>query len=124
QGPRPAAALTPAAPTAVGPGEVVLASWRHLLDRGLLQRGEPALAATARPALARTSAATAAAHGLADGQPVTVSTGHGSITLPLAVTQMVDGVVWVPANSAGSTVNTSLRAGAGAPVSIRAGGAQ
>lgn len=124
QAARRALAPTSPEPVAAGDGEVLLATWRHLLDEGRLQRGEPALAATARPALARTSAATAAAHGLADGLPVTISSAYGSITLPLAVTEMVDGVVWVPGNSAGSTVNTSLRAGAGTPVSLRAGGAQ
>ena len=90
----------------------------------MLQRGEPALAGTARPALARVVAATAAGHGLADGQPVTVTSEHGSITLPLAVTEMVDGVVWVPGNSVGSTVNATLRVGPGAVVALSAGGAQ
>ena len=83
-----------------------------------------ALAATARPALARTSAATAAAAGLADGDAVTVTAEHGSITLPLAVTEMVDGVVWLPANSPGSAVNAGLRTGAGSVVTITPGGAQ
>ncbi len=125
QGPRPAAqpVSAPAAP-APAPGQVLLASWRHLLDEGLLQRGEDALAGTARPALARVSQATAAAHGLADGAPVTVSSEHGSLTLPLAVTEMVDDVVWVPGNSTGSTVNATLRVGAGAHVAISAGGAK
>ncbi len=128
QGPRPEAQRTGATPTeepvAKAAGQVVLATWRHLLDEGVLQRGEPALAGTARPALARVSPATAQAHGLADGQPVTVTSGDGSITLPLAVTEMVDGVVWVPGNSVGSTVNTTLRVGSGAVVALSAGGAQ
>ena len=125
QGPRPE--VQPAdepATEAPGAGQVVLASWRHLLDEGILQRGEQALAGTARPALARVSAATADAHGLVDGDPVTVTSGSGSITLPLAVTEMVDGVVWVPGNSIGSTVNATLRVGSGAVVALRAGGAQ
>ena len=125
QGPRPLAPLADESATGVpGSGQVLLASWRHLLDEGVLQRGEPALAGTARPALARVSAATAAALGLVDGQPVTVGSEHGSITLPLAVTEMVDGVVWVPGNSTGSTVNATLRVGPGAVVTLRAGGAQ
>jgi NADH-quinone oxidoreductase subunit G len=125
QGPRPAAQPVEE-PSAAAPaaGQVVLASWRHLLDEGVLQRGEPALAGTARPALARVSAATARAHGLSDGQPVTVACGDGSLTLPLAVTEMVDGVVWVPGNSIGSTVNATLRVGPGAVVALRPGGAQ
>jgi NADH-quinone oxidoreductase subunit G len=52
---------------------------------------------------------------------VTVSTQHGSLTLPLLVTEMVDGVVWVPGNSAGSHVNETLRAGAGAHVTLTGG---
>jgi NADH-quinone oxidoreductase subunit G len=55
---------------------------------------------------------------------VTVASANGSITLPLAVTEMVDGVVWVPGNSIGSTVNATLRVGSGAVVALRPGGAQ
>jgi NADH-quinone oxidoreductase subunit G len=125
QGPRPEVPQADEpAPTPPGAGQVTLASWRHLLDEGVLQQGEPALAGTARPALARVSATTAANHGLGDGQPVTVTSAHGSITLPVAVTEMVDGVVWVPGNSIGSTVNATLRVGPGAAVALSAGGAQ
>jgi NADH-quinone oxidoreductase subunit G len=125
QGPRPDPQPAGGSPAVVpGDGQVLLASWRHLLDEGILQRGEPALAGTARPALARVSPATAAAHGLSDGHPVTVASANGSITLPLAVTEMVDGVVWVPGNSIGSTVNATLRVGSGAVVALRPGGAQ
>jgi NADH-quinone oxidoreductase subunit G len=125
QGPRPDPQPEDRPPTPVpGDGQVLLASWRHLLDEGILQRGEPALAGTARPALARVSTATADAHGLVDGEPVTVTSGNGSITLPVAVTEMVDGVVWVPGNSIGSTVNATLRVGSGAVVALRPGGAQ
>jgi NADH-quinone oxidoreductase subunit G len=125
QGPRPDPQPADGSPAVVpGDGQVLLASWRHLLDEGILQRGEPALAGTARPALARVSPATAAAHGLSDGHPVTVTSPNGSITLPLAVTEMVDGVVWVPGNSIGSTVNATLRVGSGAVVALRPGGAQ
>ncbi len=69
QGPRPEAQPADEPAEAAGSGRVVLASWRHLLDEGILQRGEQALAGTARPALARVSAATADAHGLVDGDP-------------------------------------------------------
>ncbi len=124
QGPRPEpAASDPAVRPEAGEGQVLLATWRHLLDAGRLQVGEPALAGTARPALARMSAASAQRFDLVDGQPVTVSSEHGAITLPLAVTEMVDGVVWVPGNSEGSAVNATLRVGPGSPVGISAGGA-
>src|SRR5438132_316042 len=47
--------------------DVKLATWHQLLDSGRMQDGEPALAGTARPAVARMSPATAAEAGVADG---------------------------------------------------------
>jgi NADH-quinone oxidoreductase subunit G len=89
-----------------------------LLDSGRLQDGEPHLAGTARPAEARLSPAWAAGIGVTDGDTVTVSTGRGSISLPCAVTDMADGVVWLPLNSPGSAVHHSLGVTAGAVVRI------
>jgi NADH-quinone oxidoreductase subunit G len=106
-----------AAPTP-GAGEAVLASWRMLLDDGLLQNGEPHLAGTARTPVVRLSAATAEATGAADGDNVTVSTAHGAITLPLAITEMPDNVVWLPLNSPGSAVHRQLGVTPGAVVKI------
>ena len=103
-------------------GEAVLAGWRMLLDAGRLQDGEPYLAGTARPAVARLSAATANAIGATD--TVTVSTGRGSVSLPLVVTAMPDQVVWLPLNSAGSAVHRQLGVTTGAVVHIEAGGGQ
>ena len=112
------------APVAAKPdsGQAVLASWRHLLDLGVLQAGEKYLAATQRPTVARLSVATAAGIGAADGDLVTVGSDSGSLELPLVITDMPDGVVWVPGNSPGSTVNASLGVVAGAIVSIARGG--
>jgi len=104
-------------------GEAILAGWRMLLDAGRLQDGEPHLAGTARPAVARLSAMTAAGIGAAEGQPVTVSTGRGSVSLPLAITDMADGVVWLPLNSTGSAVHSQLGVTTGAVVHIEAGSA-
>jgi NADH-quinone oxidoreductase subunit G len=104
-------------------GQAVLASWRLLLDTGSLQDGEPHLAGTAKPPVAMLSAGTAAEIGAAEGQPVTVRTGRGAITLPLQLAAMPDRVVWLPAKSAGSDVRGSLGVGAGAVVEISAGGA-
>ena len=81
-GPTVAAAAAPK-PSA---GEAILAGWRMLLDDGQLQDGEPHLAGTARTPVVRLSAATASGLGAADGDNVTVSTAHGSITLPLTIT--------------------------------------
>jgi NADH-quinone oxidoreductase subunit G len=99
--------------------EVRLATWHQLLDNGRLQDGEPYLAGTARPVVARVSPATAAAAGLADGDKVVVASEAGSVTVPVRVTQMADGVVWLPANSTGSAVRADLVAGHGSRVTLR-----
>jgi NADH-quinone oxidoreductase subunit G len=99
-------------------GQALLASWRMLLDGGSLQDGEPYLAGTARRPLARLSPGTAAEIGAAEGDLVRVSTAHGSVALPLAVTEMAEHVVWVPMNSATSAVHQKLRVTEGAVVSI------
>jgi NADH-quinone oxidoreductase subunit G len=89
--------VVPAVVPSPGPGEVVLATWHHLLDSGRLQDGEPFLAGTAPAAAARVSAATAAAAGLADADMVTVGTSAGQVSVPVVVTDdMVDHVVWLP----------------------------
>ncbi|MFI5717320.1 NADH-quinone oxidoreductase subunit G [Nocardia sp. NPDC051750] len=108
-----------AAPAATGPGTAILAGWRMLLDRGRMQDGEPNLAGIARPAVARLSAATAAEAGAAEGDPVTIGTAQGSVTLPLAVTEMPDRVVWLPMNSPGCSIHSDLGAGPGSVVTVR-----
>ncbi len=122
-GPRPdgpsATAPVKATPSS---GKAVLASWRHLLDNSILATGEDYLAGTARAPVARMSAATAAGIGASDGALVTVSNDIGEIVLPLVLTDMPDGVVWVPGNSPGSTVNASLGVVPGAVVDISQGG--
>jgi NADH-quinone oxidoreductase subunit G len=102
-----------------GPGHALLATWHNLLDAGRMQDGEPNLAGTARAAVARLSAATAAEVGTADGAKVTVATGRGSITVPVEITDMPDRVVWLPTNSAGCAVRRQLAAGHGSLVSVR-----
>jgi NADH-quinone oxidoreductase subunit G len=95
---------------------VKLASWHQLLDSGRMQDGEPALAGTARPVVARMSAATAAEAGAADGDKVTVATDRGSVTVPVEVVPMADHVVWLPAaglpgNGAGHAVEIATYSG-------------
>ncbi len=101
------------------PGTAVLAGWRMLLDRGRLQDGEPNLAATARQAVVRMARDTAAEIGATTGDPVRVSTDHGHIVLPLAVTVMPERVVWLPLNSPGSVVFEQLATTPGHLVRIR-----
>jgi NADH-quinone oxidoreductase subunit G len=97
-----------------------LATWHQLVDAGRMQDGEPYLAATARPVVARISPVAAAAAGLHDGDKVTVESALGSVTVPLDVTEkMVDGVVWLPTNSPGSAVRADLGAGHGSRVTLR-----
>jgi NADH-quinone oxidoreductase subunit G len=125
EGPRPSAPATDArSAVSLEPGEAVLAGWRMLLDAGRLQDGEPHLAGTARPTVARLSSSTAAGIGAVDGQQVTVATGRGSVTVPLEVTAMPDGVVWLPLNSPGSAVHNQLGVTTGAVVHITTGGAR
>jgi NADH-quinone oxidoreductase subunit G len=112
-------AAAAAAPTP-GAGEAVLAGWRMLLDDGRLQNGEPHLAGTARTPVVRLSAGTAEAISAADGDTVTVSTARGDISLPLAITEMADNVVWLPLNSPGSAVHRQLGVTPGAVVKIGA----
>lgn len=109
------AAPEPARPAA---GEAVLTGWRALLDNGRMQDGEPHLAGTARKPVVRLSADTAAEIGAADGETVTVGTPLGSISLPLAITDMPDRVVWLPVNSPGSAVHRRLGVSLGATVKI------
>ncbi|GAB3416775.1 NADH-quinone oxidoreductase subunit G [Flindersiella endophytica] len=111
-------AVAPSVPQAPGSGQVVLATWHQLVDNGRLQDGDPNLAATARPAFARLSAATAGGLGLEEGQAVSVSTDRGQVVLPLEVADLPDGVVWLPTNSAGSRIREVLGVDAGAIVSI------
>jgi NADH-quinone oxidoreductase subunit G len=102
-------------------GQAVLATWHLLLDQGRLQDGEPYLAGTTKAATVRLSATTAEEIGAVEGSPVTVRGPRGAITLPLTVTDMVDAVVWLPTNSAGSAVRRDLGAASGDVVTISAG---
>jgi NADH-quinone oxidoreductase subunit G len=123
-GERPAKPTVPAGEARrPGSGQLLLATWRHLIDDGALQDGEPYLKATGPAAVARVSGATAAELGLTDGAEVTLSTPRGRVTFPLVVTDMVEGVVWVPQNSAGVCLNRDLGALAGDLVNIQGGAA-
>jgi NADH-quinone oxidoreductase subunit G len=124
--PRPDGPRTaPVEPHEVRTGEAVLATWHHLIDLGSLLDGDEYLAGTARTpqvVLSKGTAATLAdGAGVADGDPVTVSTERGAITLPALLAEMPDGVVWLPTNSPGSTVRRTLGVTSGAVVKISGG---
>ena len=117
---RPAApSVAPADVPQPGAGEAVLATWHQLIDLGSLLDGDEHLAGTARPPVVRLGKGTAEALGVADGDPVTVGTDRGALTLPAEITEMPDGVVWLPTNSPGSTVRRTLGATSGAVVDCR-----
>ncbi|MEN3309464.1 MAG: NADH-quinone oxidoreductase subunit [Micromonosporaceae bacterium] len=111
--------VAPAGAAAPGRGEAVLATWHQLLDLGSLTDGDGYLLGTARPPVVRVSKATAGMLGVAEGDPVTVGTDHGALTLPVALTpDLPDSVVWLPTNSPGSTVRRALGVSAGAIVRL------
>ncbi|OZE98907.1 NADH-quinone oxidoreductase subunit G [Rhodococcus sp. 15-1154-1] len=116
--PPPAPSHDPSPTPTPSVGEAVLATWRMLLDAGRMQDGEPHLAGTARTPVVRLSPGTAAEIDVSEGDPVTVSSGGGSITLPLAITDLPDRVVWLPMRSTGSEVNSALGVGNGAVVRV------
>ncbi len=93
---------------------LVLATWKQMLDNGSLQDGEEHLRATARLPVARVSQATYDAC----GPTVTLTGDRGSLTLPAEVTDIVDGVVWVPANSTTPGVLAGL-ASPGSTVTVK-----
>jgi NADH-quinone oxidoreductase subunit G len=112
----------PPGPAPVEGETAVLASWRQLLDVGTLQRDEPELSGTARPPVARLGAEAAQRLRLTDGDRLTVSGATGSISLPVRITPMPDGVVWLPMRSPGSEIRTDLGTGPGGVVRLSAGG--
>jgi NADH-quinone oxidoreductase subunit G len=116
--------VSPSAPKRPASGQAVLATWHHLIDDGSLQDGDGHLAGTARLPVVRISKSTAADLAIVDGDPLTVGTARGAITLPVLITDMADGVVWVPTNSPGSTVRRTLGVTEGALVDISTGGAR
>jgi NADH-quinone oxidoreductase subunit G len=103
---------------------MALATWKQLIDLGSMQDGEAHLRATARRPVARLSQASYdALFGLLDadaGEPViaTLTGDRGSVTLPVEVADLPDGVVWVPARSFGRGVLAEL-ASPGSPVTVK-----
>jgi NADH-quinone oxidoreductase subunit G len=104
-----------------GEHEAVLATWRQAIDQGSLLDGDDVLAGTARPPVVRIGKELARALGVIDGDAVTVGADRGAVTLPVLVTDLTPGTVWLPTNSPGSTVGRSLGVTAGAVVRLTAG---
>ena len=85
-----------------------------MLDNGSMQYGDDALRATARRPVARLPRAAYDAL----GDRVTVTGDRGWVTLPAEPADLVDGVVWLPANSFGRGVLADL-ASPGTPVTVK-----
>ena len=114
------APFTPTQPAATQAG-IRLDTWRLLLDLGVMQEGDPHLAATARPTVARMSSTTARENGISDS--ARIEGPEGSVTLPVEIDEsMVDNVVWVPMNSEGCRVYRDLGLGYGHVVRVSPGG--
>jgi NADH-quinone oxidoreductase subunit G len=106
-----------AEPSLSSESTAVLATWRMALDDSRGVANEPYLVQTARPPVAMMSPRTARAAGIIS--KVTVGADRGSITLPArTVSEMVDGVVWVPSRAPRLAVSEHLAAAAGELVAI------
>ena len=98
---------------------VILSTWNLLLDDGALQKGEEHLAGTQRPVVAHLSEKTAQAQQLENGEKINISNNRGSITVKLEIIEMVNDVVWIPANNHDSKVKSKLGAKEGDVVTIK-----
>jgi NADH-quinone oxidoreductase subunit G len=105
QGDRPAANPV-AAPKATRrkKAELVLASHKQMLDDGRMQDGDEHLRATARPPVVLVGKDQLGALGVEEGDEVTLTGELGSVTLPVGVADVADGVVWAPASAPGASV--------------------
>jgi len=113
----PTVEVTP--PAVGGDDGLRLATWKQMIDHGSMQDGEPAMRATARRPVARVSPATYATlhESVRDGG--VLAGDRGELSLPVEqVDGMVDGVVWVPANSVGPGVLAGL-ASPGSSVTLK-----
>ena len=119
----PSPSVDPARVPTAGAGEVVLASWRMLIDDGRMLDGEPYLKATARWPVAALSAASAQAIGVSNGDQLSLSTERGAVALPVMVADLPDRVVWAPERFSGRSLRRDLGAGHGSVVRIQAGAA-
>jgi NADH-quinone oxidoreductase subunit G len=101
--------------------QVLLSTWKQLIDDGRCQDGQPEYRATARPAVLLASAATLAAAGVQAGGLATISTSAGSASFPAQLADLPDGVVWAPTNNGQNLGALGLRHGS--VVTISSGGA-
>ncbi|WP_242491708.1 NADH-quinone oxidoreductase subunit G [Actinomyces minihominis] len=101
----------------VDPGSLVLASHKVMVDLGRMLDGAVDLRLSARSAVALLSRSSFDAMGLNEDDNVRVTGPRGSVILPVEVSEVVDGVVWIPECSVGNGVNQDL-APAGSSVTV------
>jgi NADH-quinone oxidoreductase subunit G len=99
-------------------GDVLLATWRELIDDSRALDGEENLTGTAKPLRAVLSPATADRLGLLDASSIRISTRSGSLIAPLVLDAVLDGVVWMPSNHPDGSVLSELSAGHGDAVTL------
>jgi NADH-quinone oxidoreductase subunit G len=90
--------------------DVVLASWKQLVDDGRMLDGEEYLKATGRRAVALVSPETLGRLGVPAGGLVSLTGDRGVVRLPIEVADLPDGVVWAPASSDGVFLSRDLGA--------------
>jgi NADH-quinone oxidoreductase subunit G len=103
--------------------DVVLASWKLLIDDGRMVDGEDYLKATGRRPVALVSATTLSELGVAKGSRVMITGPRGSVELPVAVADLPDQVVWAPMSSGGIDLTRDVGAAAGSVVRLSGGAA-
>jgi NADH-quinone oxidoreductase subunit G len=99
-------------------GQLVVSTWRELLDDSRCLDGADSLRATSRPIAAKVSVGTAKDAGLEDATTVRIASEKGSLILPLVLDPtMVDGVIWVPTRAKGHALS-SIGVGLGSTVAV------
>jgi NADH-quinone oxidoreductase subunit G len=94
-------------PATTGPGsegEIVLASWKQMVDDGRMQDGAGDMRRTARKPVLLVGRSTLDQLGVAVGDVVTLTGPLGAIQLPIGVADLADGTVWAPASAPGASV--------------------
>jgi NADH-quinone oxidoreductase subunit G len=103
--------------------ELVLSSWKQLIDDGRMQDGDDHMRATARRPVVLVNQRTfdglvASGEISQEGDLVTLTGPLGSMKLPVGVADLVDGAVWAPSSAPGFSVR-HLVGPAGSPVTVR-----
>jgi NADH-quinone oxidoreductase subunit G len=94
-------------PATTGPGsegEIVLASWKQMVDDGRMQDGADDMRRTGRKPVLLVGQPTLDQLGVAVGDVVTLTGPLGAIRLPIGVADLAEGTVWAPASSPGASV--------------------